>query len=181
MCANSFNQADAQIIAVADPIERQDLEAFYYKTMSGRLPLKDEIEKHFSEKTPNYHVADYEDFRVMLEKEKAIDAILCATPGPLARLRVRQRHASGQTCLLRKAAHPQRLGSATDRRHREGNRGSHAARQPGSLWRFHPPNLRDHLAGAIGDVREVHAWTAASRWNKKILGGKPPEEPVRRA
>jgi hypothetical protein len=32
-------------------------------------------------------------------------------------------------------------------------------------------------SGAIGDVREVHAWTAASRWNKKNIGGKPaPEE-----
>src|SRR5881394_771407 len=77
---NLFTQADAQIVAVADPIEYQDLHAFYFNTMSGRLPLKEEIEKHFSEKTPNYKVADYEDFRVMLEKEKAIDAILCATP-----------------------------------------------------------------------------------------------------
>jgi hypothetical protein len=30
--------------------------------------------------------------------------------------------------------------------------------------------------GAIGDVREVHAWTNASRWNTKILGGRPPAE-----
>src|ERR1041385_3128484 len=78
-----FGQEDAQIIAVADPIEFQDLRAFYFKSDSGRLPLKDEIEKHFSEKTPNYKVADYEDFRTMLDKEKAIDAILCATPDHL--------------------------------------------------------------------------------------------------
>src|SRR5690348_15383273 len=71
-----FDQADAQIIAVADPIEVQDLHAFYFNSTSGRLPLKAEIEKHFSEKTPNYQVADYEDFRAMLDKEKAIDAIL---------------------------------------------------------------------------------------------------------
>ena len=51
-----------------------------YKGDAGRLPVKAEIEKHYSDKTPNYKVADYEDFRVMLEKEKAIDAILCATP-----------------------------------------------------------------------------------------------------
>jgi hypothetical protein len=30
--------------------------------------------------------------------------------------------------------------------------------------------------GAIGDVREVHAWTSASRWNTKILSGRPPAE-----
>jgi ornithine cyclodeaminase/alanine dehydrogenase-like protein (mu-crystallin family) len=61
-----FEQADAQIIAVADPIESQNLEAFYYKGAAGRLPVKAEIEKHFSEKTPNYKVAAYEDFRHLL-------------------------------------------------------------------------------------------------------------------
>src|SRR6266404_2877752 len=77
---NLFQHPDVQIIAVADPVEVQDLHAFYFKSEAGRLPVKAEIEKHFSEKTPNYKVADFEDFRVMLEKEKAIDAILCATP-----------------------------------------------------------------------------------------------------
>src|SRR5262245_61285221 len=35
-----FQQPDAQIIAVADPVEVQDLQAFYYKSTAGRLPLK---------------------------------------------------------------------------------------------------------------------------------------------
>ena len=51
-----FQEADAQIIAVADPIESQNLDAFYYKGAAGRLPVKAEIEKHFSAKTPNYKV-----------------------------------------------------------------------------------------------------------------------------
>jgi predicted dehydrogenase len=33
-------------------------------------------------------------------------------------------------------------------------------------------------AGVIGDIREVHAWTNASRWNKTHLGGRPPSEAV---
>src|SRR5262249_55106905 len=49
-----FQQEDVQIISVADPIEFQDLHAFYYNSNSGRLPLRDEIQKHYSEKTPNY-------------------------------------------------------------------------------------------------------------------------------
>src|SRR5205823_3500811 len=65
-----FQEADAQIIAVADPIESQNLDAFYYKGSAGRLPVKAEIEKYFAAKTPNYSVAAYEDFRVLLEKEK---------------------------------------------------------------------------------------------------------------
>jgi predicted dehydrogenase len=32
--------------------------------------------------------------------------------------------------------------------------------------------------GAIGDVREVHAWTAATRWNKNHAGGRPDPEPT---
>ncbi|HVV71015.1 MAG TPA: Gfo/Idh/MocA family oxidoreductase, partial [Verrucomicrobiae bacterium] len=75
-----FRLPEVQIIAVADPVETQDLHAFYFNSTAGRLPVKDEIQKHYSEKTPNYKVADYEDFREMLEKEKSIDAILCATP-----------------------------------------------------------------------------------------------------
>src|SRR6266700_2773443 len=70
-------------IAIADPIESQNLDAFYYKGAAGRLPVKAEIENHFSAKTPNYKVAAYEDFRVLLEKEKLVDAILCATPNHL--------------------------------------------------------------------------------------------------
>ena len=38
---------DAQIIAVADPIESENLDAFYYKGNAGRLPVKAEIEKHY--------------------------------------------------------------------------------------------------------------------------------------
>src|SRR5512140_3955789 len=69
-----FQFADVQIISIADPIETQDLHGFYYNSTAGRLPLKAEIQKHYSETSPNYKVADYEDFRVMLEQEKGIDA-----------------------------------------------------------------------------------------------------------
>ena len=72
--------ADVQVIAIADPAERFSLEAFYYKGNGGRLVGIEQCEKHYAAKTPNYKCAGYEDFRVMLEKERAIDAILCATP-----------------------------------------------------------------------------------------------------
>ena len=75
--------ADTQVIAVADPAESFSLEDFYYKGSGGRKVAKATIEKHYSAKTPNYRCAEYEDFRVMLEKEKAVDAVLCATPDHL--------------------------------------------------------------------------------------------------
>jgi hypothetical protein len=75
-----FQEADAQIIAVADPITEMNLDAFYFKGLAGRGPVKAEIEKHYADRTPNFRCAAYEDFRVMLEKEPGIDAVLCATP-----------------------------------------------------------------------------------------------------
>src|SRR5688500_5765381 len=67
-----FNEGDAQIIALADPAEETNLEPFYYKGKAGSGPVKAEIEKKYAEKTPNYKCAVYQDFRVMLEKEKEI-------------------------------------------------------------------------------------------------------------
>src|SRR6266540_2725290 len=49
-----FHEADAQIIAVCDPNEQDDYNRFYYKGVAGRKPVKAEIEKHYSEKNPNF-------------------------------------------------------------------------------------------------------------------------------
>src|SRR5262245_61559498 len=68
-----FRLSDAQIIAIADPAESFSLEQFYYKGTGGRAPAQAEIEKHYASTTRNFRCATYEDFRVMLDKEKAID------------------------------------------------------------------------------------------------------------
>src|ERR1051326_9421915 len=78
-----FGESEAQIIAVCEPREEADYSRFYYGGTAGRKPVKSDIEKHYSQKTPSYHCAEYEDFRKMLEEEKAVDAILCATPDHL--------------------------------------------------------------------------------------------------
>src|SRR5512141_36588 len=57
-----MDHADARIMAIADPIESHNLDAFYYKGSAGRLPVKAEIEKHYSASEPGFKVADYEDF-----------------------------------------------------------------------------------------------------------------------
>jgi predicted dehydrogenase len=172
-----FEQADAQIIAVADPIESQNLDAFYFKGAAGRLPLKAQIEEHFSEKTPNYKVAAYEDFRHLLEKEKAVDAILCATPDHL--------HAYVSITAMRQKKHvycekplthnvwearqvarvAKETGVATQMGN-QGHSGDFIRETCEIIW-----------AGAIGDVREVHAWTSATRWNTGLTG-RPKDEPT---
>jgi hypothetical protein len=47
---------DVQVTAIADPAEYWDLSSFYYKSYAGRGPVKDLIEDHYREKTPNYKV-----------------------------------------------------------------------------------------------------------------------------
>lgn len=172
-----FELDDAQITAVADPADSQNLDDFYYKGTAGRLPMKAEIETRYSARTPHFKVADYKDFRILLEREKSVDAILCATPDHL--------HAMVSTVAMRLGKHVYcekplthnvwearlvaRLAKETGVATQLGNQGHADAgiRQICELiWQ-----------GAVGPVREVHAWTAATRWNKG-LNGRPADEPV---
>jgi predicted dehydrogenase len=173
-----FPLGDAQVIALADPIESMDLEAFYFRGIAGRLPVKAEAEKHYRAKNPNHRVAAYEDFRVMLEKEKAIDAVLCATPDHLhayvCLTAMRQgKHAYCEKPLthnVREARLMAEVARETGLATQMGNQGhsGDGIRQTCEwLW-----------AGVIGEVREVHAWTSASRWSKKYTHGRPESEPV---
>jgi predicted dehydrogenase len=174
-----FAQTDMQIIALADPVEFHNLDGFYYRGTAGRLPLKAEIEKRYAERSPNFKVADYEDFRVMLEKEKSIDAILCATPDHLhayvcvAAMRL-GKHVYCEKPLTHNVWEARLVASVAKETGVATQLGNHG--HSGEGLRQTCEWIWD---GAIGDVREVHAWTAATRWNiKKNCSGRPPEEPV---
>ena len=171
-----FQEPDAQVVAVADPIEQFSLDAFYYKDLGGRQPVRAEIEKHYAEKTPDYRCAEYEDFRVMLEKEPAIDAVLCATPDHL--------HAYVSLIAMRAGKHvfcekPLTHNVWEARRVAQVAKESGVATQMGNIGHS---NLGIRLTcewlwdGAIGAVREVHAWVGANRWNKQLTG-RPTETP----
>lgn len=172
-----FEQPDAQVIAVADPAEYFDLERFYFKGMAGRKPIRAMIEQHYSQSTPNYRCAEYVDFREMLEKEKAIDAVLCATPDHL--------HAYVSVLAMRAGKHVYcekplthniwearlvaRVAGDTKVATQLGNQG-HST-----------DSMRETVeilnAGAIGPVRDVHAWVPAGRWNPTLMG-RPADTPV---
>ncbi len=172
-----FDLADAQIIAVADPIETQNLDAFYYKGAAGRLPLKAEIEKHYSAKTPNYQVAAYEDFRVLLEKEKSVDAILCATPDHLhAYVSVSAMRAKKHVYCEKPLTHNVWEARLVARVARETGVATTMGNQ-GHSGDFIRQTCEVIWDGAIGDVREVHAWTSATRWNKGLTG-RPSDETI---
>jgi len=171
-----MQQPDVQIAALADPIEFHDLKDFYYKGTAGRLTLKAEVEKRYAEKNPNYKVADFEDFRVMLEKEKSIDAVLCATPD--------HQHAYVCVTAMRQGKHVYCEKPLTHNVW-EARRVAQVAKETGVATQLgnqghSGEGIRQTCEwiwdGAIGDVREVHAWTSATRWNKKHCGGIPPAE-----
>lgn len=176
-CESLFREPSAQIIALADPAESYSLENFYYKGMGGREPVRAAIEAHYRETTPNHSVATYVDFREMLEREKAIDAVLCATPDHL--------HAFVTTHSLRAGKHvfcekPLTHNVWEAREVARITRETGLATQMGNIGHS-TDQMRATVealqAGAVGEIREVHAWVSASRWNPTLLG-RPPEQPA---
>jgi predicted dehydrogenase len=165
-----FRENDAQVIALADPAESFSLEQFYFKGMGGRGPVKAEIEKHYQAKTPNFRCTTHEDFRVMLEKEKAIDAVLCATPDHL--------HAYVSTVCMRAGKHVYCEKPLTHNLW-EARQVARAAKETGVATQMgNQGHSRDTIrqtcewiwGGAIGPVREVHAWVGSGRWNPTLTG-----------
>lgn len=172
---------DVQVIAVADPAESFSLESFYYKGQGGRLPTQALIEKHYAAKTPHYRCAAYEDFREMLQKEKAIDAVLCATPDHLhATISVAAMKAGKHVYCEKPLTHNvwearevARIAKETGVATQMGNIGhSEEGMRQTCEW---------IQAGAIGPVREVHAWVSATRWNKDLTGLPPGSPPFPKA
>jgi predicted dehydrogenase len=158
-----FHEEDCQIIALADPAEEWDLSRFYYGGKSGRGPVRAEVEGHYSSKTPNHRCTTYEDFRVMLEKETAIDAVLIATPDHVHAYASIFAMKSGKhvycekplTHNIREARLVARVAKETGVATQMGNQG-----RSGEGHRLTVEWLTD---GAIGAVREVHAWSGNPR------------------
>src|SRR4029434_1268743 len=78
-----LHNQDARVIAIADPNERADYERFYYKKTSGRLVVREMVEERYADKKAKGEhpgLKDYVDFRVILDQDKEIDAVVVATP-----------------------------------------------------------------------------------------------------
>jgi len=170
-----FNHDDARITAVCDPMESADYSNFYFGGVAGRRPVKAQIENHYSAKTTGFKCAEYEDFRAMLEKEKSVDAILCATPDHLhayvSILAMRQgKHIYCEKPLAHSVWEARRMakvaketGVATQMGN-QGHSGDDIRKTCEWIW-----------AGAIGVIREVHAWTGPGNWVNHT--GRPKETP----
>jgi predicted dehydrogenase len=156
-----LHEDDCQVIAIADPCEEWDLSPYYYGGKAGRGPVRAEIEAHYQAKTPAYRCAVHEDFRVMLEKEKAIDAVLIATPDHL--------HAYVSVLAMKAGKHVYCEKPLTMDVW-EGRVVARVAKETGVATQLgnHGRSTEGHRQtaewiwdGAIGQVREVHAWASA--------------------
>jgi predicted dehydrogenase len=156
-----LREPDVRIVALADPNEESDYSAYYYGGSAGRLPALKLVEEA-SAKLPRGSAAGcsgYLDFRRMFEKEKAIDAVLVATPDHIhyvAALAAIQlgKHVFCEKPLCRTLAETRKLTEVA--------RAAKVATQMGNFGRS-GEGIRLTCewiwAGAIGTVREVHAWT----------------------
>jgi predicted dehydrogenase len=164
-----FQEKDCQIVAIADPAEEWDLSAFYYGGKAGRGPARAEIEKAYGERTPHYGCAVYEDFRLMLEQEKAIDAVLIATPDHLhAYASIFAMKAGKHVYCEKPLTHNVWEARIVARVAKEAGVATQLGNQ-GRSAEGHRQTVEWLADGAIGPVREVHAWSGSSRPAKQPL------------
>ncbi len=173
---NLYQQKDAQIVAVCDPCEQAEYSEFYYGGIAGRLPVKAETEKHYGEQIPGYKCHDYVDFRTMFEKEKNVDAILCATPDhwhafvTMAAIK-RVKHVYCEKPLTHNIYEARMIARAAKEAGVATQMGNQGRSEEGNrlmcewIW-----------DGAIGNVHQVHAWSGAGHWADGR--GRPKDTPA---
>jgi predicted dehydrogenase len=115
----------------------------------------------------------YDDFRRMLEREKGIDAVVIATPDHTHAIAAKMAMELGKHVYVQKpltySVHEARVLRETAARTRVvtqmGNQG-HSSREAALINEW----IR---GGAIGPVREVHAWTNRPIWPQGISRPQP--------
>ncbi|MFO0924807.1 MAG: Gfo/Idh/MocA family oxidoreductase [Pirellulales bacterium] len=169
-CRELFKLSDVRVVAVADPIREHDLSKYYYGGKGGREVVASEIETHYRKSESEYQCKRYEDFRKLLDEEKNVDAVLCATPDHL--------HALVSIAAMRRKKHvycekPLTHNITEARRVAEVAKTTQVVTQMGNQghstegMRLTVEWIR---GGLIGTVKEVHAWSGTSRWNPELLG-----------
>jgi predicted dehydrogenase len=173
-----FALDDVQVIAIADPAESFGLEEFYYHGRGGRKPALALVEEHYSSRTPNYRCREFEDFRVMLERERAIDAVLIATP---------DHHHAHQSIVAMRAGKHVYCEKPLTHNLWEGREVARVARETGVATQMgnaghSKDGIRETVehvrAGTIGTVRDAYAWVPAPRWNPSLTTAPTDTPPV---
>ncbi len=157
-----LRHADVQVMAICDVTEQADYSRFYYRGVAGRGPVKKLIDEHYAKQkaTPKYKpCAVYVDFRKMFEQEKGIDAVLIATPDHIHAVAAMAAIGNGKHVYCEK---PLAHSVYETRKVTEAARAAGVATQMGNQGHS-SETIRLTCEwiwdGAIGDVREVHAWS----------------------
>ncbi len=155
-----LQEQDVRIIAVADPNEESDYSKFYYGGVAGRKPALRLVDDVYRKKEGSAFkaCAEYVNYRDMLEKEKDVDAVLVATPdhvhavATLAALQLKK-HVYCEKPLCHSIYEVQKVVAAA----REAKVATQMGNQghSGEGLRLFCEWVWD---GAIGPIREVHAW-----------------------
>lgn len=171
---------DIQIAAICDVNEQSDYSQTYYGGTAGRFPALAVLKSHYDSQPDSKGAKvcpDYVDFREMLKKEKAIDAVLIATPdhihavAALAAIEAKKHvfcekpltHSIYETRVVTEAARAAKVATQM------GNQG-HSSEDIRLMIEW----IRD---GAIGPVREVHAWTRAGKDSRIERVTRPEDTP----
>jgi len=156
-----LEQPDVRIPAVCDVAETVDYSRFYYGGAGGRLPAIELVERRQAGRNSGegaFRCAGYADFRRMLDREKALDAVLVATPDHTHAVAVMAAIRSGKHVYCEK---PLAHSVWEVRRITEEAAAAGVATQMGNQGHSGEGirlTVEWLAAGAIGTVREVHSW-----------------------
>ncbi len=173
-----LKHADVNITAICDVAEFWDNSQLYYRHKGGRGPAMKDIEEHHQKSgTENWHRPTvHVDYRAMLEKAgRDIDAVLIATPNHTHAVISIAAIRAGKGVYCEK---PLSHSVYEARRVAQAAREAKVATQLGNHGHS-SDDIRRAVewihAGAIGKVREVHAWRGGP--NRANLLERPNETP----
>ena len=169
---------DVNISAICDVAEFWDNSQLYYRHHGGRGPAKKVIEEHNRQNVNGrrHDGAVYVDYRIMLERARNdIDAVLVAAPNHVHAVASRAAIRAGKGVYCEKPlTHSIYEGRQLARAAREAGVATQMGNQGHSTEdiRRAVEWIRD---GAIGQVREVHAWQGGP--NRPMPATRPAETP----
>lgn len=170
---NLLPEKDVHIVALSDTVDWADYSSSYHKVPGGRGPGLKRVREHYASDDSTKDLPKcraYTDFREMLDKEKAVDAVVVSTPDHTHYVASMHAIGLGQHVYVEKPM---------ARTIYEVRKMSQAAREAGVVTQLgHQGHGNESLritkewiqAGAIGKVHEVHAWSS----NPNLKSTVPP-------
>ena len=157
---NLLQETDVRVAAIADPAGSYTRRPNDPQNSAGRLPAARIVKDHYANIDPKSSVlcSEYRDFRILLEKEKSVDAVLVATPDHVHAVAVMAAVKAGKHVFcekplghtlyeVRQLTQAAREAKVATQMGNQGHSGEGLRLTCEWIW-----------DGAIGTVREVHGF-----------------------